>query len=100
MILIKQNICVSLLCFYAGVTQLDTKGWQVANGFIPSDARVFTVSGVLLPAKSYEFRVTAVNSVGRGTPSPPTRAVFLPEQRKSLHFSNSGYRLYTIYDVL
>jgi hypothetical protein len=70
----------------------------VANSYIPSDARVFTVSGVLLPAKSYEFRVTAANSVGRGTSSPPTRAVFLPEQRKSLHFSNFAHHLCTIYE--
>jgi protein sidekick len=42
------------------------------------------VRWVLLPslraAASYQFRVSAVNSVGEGTPSDPSEVVMLPQE--------------------
>lgn len=36
----------------------------------------------LKAAASYQFRVSAVNSVGEGSPSDPSNVVALPQERK------------------
>lgn len=47
-----------------------------------------SVRWVLLPslraAASYQFRVSAVNSVGEGTPSDPSEVVMLPQESKHI----------------
>ena len=71
---------------HTGVSLLDSDGWIVASNQVPAEARMYTVVN-LLPAKSYEFRVTAVNLVGKGTPSVASPVVELPQQGKLYMYS-------------
>lgn len=42
----------------------------------------YVVLNNLKAASSYQFRVSAVNSVGEGPPSDPSNVVQLPQERK------------------
>ncbi|CAH1794891.1 unnamed protein product [Owenia fusiformis] len=56
--------------------------WQVSNSNINKDLRLYTVTH-LLPAKKYQFRISAVNGVGEGPSSMPSQDITLPEQPPS-----------------
>ena len=55
--------------------------WQSYATDISPTASTYMVSG-LRPAHAYQFQVSAVNVVGRGEASAPSRVIRLPEQRK------------------
>jgi len=55
--------------------------WRSYVTNIAPTATSHTVTG-LRPAHSYQFQVSAVNAVGKGEASRPSRVVTLPEQRK------------------
>jgi len=63
--------------------QLDVPGgWETIRANVSKEARYVTIEG-LQPAASYQFRVSAVNSVGEGEPSQPSNAVTLPQERNN-----------------
>ena len=64
-----------------GVTLLENEGWQVSDALVPAAERVYTVIG-LQPARSYQFRVSAINDVGEGHASSPSDIIEMPQQRK------------------
>lgn len=43
----------------------------------------------LKAASAYQFRVSAVNSVGEGSPSDPSNVVALPQEREYLHVTRN-----------
>lgn len=70
-----------VLFILTGAELLDSEGWVVSNDQVGADQRTYTVRR-LLPARSYQFRVSAVNDVGEGAGSDPSKVVTLPQQRK------------------
>ena len=60
---------------------LPNEGWRVADKEVPFEQRTYTVRD-LQPARSYQFRVSAVNDVGEGPASNPSNVIELPQQRK------------------
>ncbi|XP_071672735.1 protein sidekick-2 isoform X1 [Patagioenas fasciata] len=56
--------------------------WTVLLGSVDPEATSVTVRG-LVPARSYQFRLCAVNDVGRGQFSKDTERVSLPEEPPS-----------------
>ena len=67
--------------FLSGVTLYENEGWQVSSSEVPVSERQYTVRG-LRPARAYQFRVSAVNDVGEGSPSQPSIVKELPQERK------------------
>lgn len=59
---------------------MPSEGWLVAHDNIPAVDREFVVQN-LQPARTYQFTVSAVNSVGEGSASKPSQLVELPQQR-------------------
>jgi hypothetical protein len=57
------------------------EGWQLVANNIPPDMQAYTINN-LQPANTYQFHVTAINDVGEGRPSLPSRTIRLPQQRK------------------
>ncbi|XP_074647497.1 protein sidekick-2-like [Tubulanus polymorphus] len=66
-----------------GQTLLENEGWRMLVNKIDKLKREYTVSSTLLPARTYQFHVSAVNSVGEGQPSPPSTRITLPQQPPS-----------------
>ncbi|XP_036427826.1 protein sidekick-2 [Colossoma macropomum] len=56
--------------------------WMILLANIEPDSTAVTVSG-LIPARSYQFRLCAVNNVGKGPFSKETERVSLPEEPPS-----------------
>jgi len=54
--------------------------WQSYASDISSSVSSYTLRG-LRPAQSYQFRLSAVNAVGKGPASAPSRVITLPQQR-------------------
>ncbi|XP_064623842.1 protein sidekick-2-like isoform X2 [Lineus longissimus] len=65
-----------------GTSMNTNDGWQLVARNIGADVRAYTVDN-LQPAKTYQFHVTAVNSVGEGRPSLPSNTITLPQQAPS-----------------
>ncbi len=65
---------------------MDNEGWQVADALVPHTERVFTVNG-LQPARTYQFRVSAINDVGEGPSSVASELIEMPQQRKKFDFN-------------
>ena len=63
---------------------LDSEGWVVADESVGVMETTYTIRR-LLPARSYQFRVSAVNDVGEGPGSHPSESITLPQQRKGIH---------------
>ena len=72
--------CLPAMLF-SGVELYPNEGWVVAAGDVAADQRGYTVTG-LKPARSYQFRISAVNDVGEGPPSQPSVVIALPQERK------------------
>ena len=72
-------ILIFFLCV-VGVDLGPSEGWLIASSDISKDARIHTVKG-LMPARDYQFRISAVNSVGEGKPSSASQTITLPQQR-------------------
>lgn len=57
--------------------------WVTEDSNVSADARWIVLSN-LKAASSYQFRVSAVNSVGEGSPSDASNVVTLPQERMYL----------------
>lgn len=63
--------------------QIDVPGsWETLLTNVSSETR-FTVMEGLKPAASYQFRISAINSVGEGESSQPSNVVTLPQEPPS-----------------
>jgi len=84
--LLVDLLCVDT-CVYMCVMLLGATGaqasptWQSYVTDISPTVSAHTVTG-LRPAQAYQFRVSAVNAVGKGEASAPSAVIQLPEQRK------------------
>lgn len=58
----------------------------MADSNVPPEIRVYVVKG-LAPARAYQFRVSAQNSVGEGDSSLPSAVVQMPQQRMCSSFA-------------
>ncbi|OWF40124.1 protein sidekick-like [Mizuhopecten yessoensis] len=67
-----------------GIKDSPEEGWVTYPETAPSDNNWFIVSG-LRPARSYQFRVSAINSMGEGAKSvpKPVPPISMPEQAPS-----------------
>lgn len=55
--------------------------WVTELSNVSADAR-WVLLRYLKAAATYQFRVSAVNSVGEGSPSDPSNVVTLPQERE------------------
>ena len=65
----------------SGETLLPNEAWQIASSSVGASERSFTVTG-LQPARTYQFRISAVNDVGEGPASESSAVIEMPQQRE------------------
>ena len=66
---------------FPGVTLLPNEAWLVASSSVGANERTYHVTN-LQPARTYQFRVSAVNDVGEGPPSEASENLEMPQQRE------------------
>ena len=68
--------CCSQLCLHVHLFSISDAPWTVLLANIEPESTGVTVGG-LIPARSYQFRLCAVNDVGRGQFSKETDRLVL-----------------------
>lgn len=75
----KQNYCSISVPPIAGPIPDPLLNWITELSNVSADQRWILLTN-LKAAASYQFRVSAVNSVGEGSPSEPSNQIMLPQE--------------------
>lgn len=78
----QQCNCAPLVPPIAGPIPDPLLNWVTELSNVSGDQR-WTMLTNLKAAASYQFRVSAVNSVGEGSPSEPSNQIMLPQEGKN-----------------